>query len=92
MELRRLCAYNQTRECFLGLEVAVADLSSADLKLLLEKLALKSGEGLWMAPFRGIPEMETHTHSPPFASALQVRGRRAFWRCPLTRSICRRRK
>jgi hypothetical protein len=61
MELRRLCAYNQTRECFLGLEVAVADLSSADLKLLLEKLALKSGEGLWMAPFRGIPEMETHT-------------------------------
>jgi len=60
MELRRLCAYNQTRECFLGLEVAVADLSSADLKQLLEKLALKSGEGLWVTPFRGIPETETH--------------------------------
>ncbi|MGA7830113.1 MAG: PilZ domain-containing protein [Terracidiphilus sp.] len=56
MELRRLCAYNQTRECFLGLEVAAADLSSADLKSLLGKLALKSGEGLWMEPFRGIPE------------------------------------
>jgi hypothetical protein len=56
MELQRLCAYNQTRECFLGLEVAPADLSLAELKALLGKLALKSGEGLWMAPFRGIPD------------------------------------
>jgi hypothetical protein len=56
MELQRLCAYNQTRECFLGLEVASADLSLAELKTLLGKLALKSGEGLWMEPFRGIPD------------------------------------
>jgi hypothetical protein len=56
MESRRLCAYNQTRECFLGLEVEAADLSFAGLKDLLGKLALKSGEGLWMLPFRGIPE------------------------------------
>jgi len=56
MELQRLCAYNQTRECFLGLEVAPADLSLAELKALLGKLALKSGEGLWMEPFRGIPD------------------------------------
>ena len=56
MELQRLCAYNQTRECFLGLEVAPADLSLAELKTLLGKLALKSGEGLWMVPFRGIPD------------------------------------
>ncbi|MGD0800548.1 MAG: PilZ domain-containing protein [Terracidiphilus sp.] len=56
MELQRLCAYNQTRECFLGLEVAVADLSFAALKDLLGKMVLKSGEGLWMEPFRGIPE------------------------------------
>ena len=56
MELQRLCAYNQTRECFLGLEVAAADLSFAALKDLLGKLALKSGEGLWMSPFRGIPD------------------------------------
>jgi hypothetical protein len=35
MELQRLCAYNQTRECFLGLEVAAADLSYAGLKELL---------------------------------------------------------
>jgi len=58
MELRRLCAYNQTRECFLGLEVASANLASAELKSLFRKLALKSGEGLWMAPFRGIPETD----------------------------------
>jgi len=58
MELRKLCAYNQTRECFLGLEVGVTDLASADLKVLFKKLSLKSGEGLWMAPFRGIPDTD----------------------------------
>ena len=58
MESRRLCAYNQTRECFLGLEVAAADLSYEELKTLLRKLALKSGEGLWMSPFRGLPETD----------------------------------
>ena len=56
MELRRLCAYNQTRECFLGLEVASVDLSFAALQDALGKLSFKSGEGLWMSPFRGIPE------------------------------------
>jgi hypothetical protein len=62
METHRLCAYNQTRECFLGLEVASVDISFAELKTLLGKLALKSGEGLWMTPFRGIPE--TNMRSP----------------------------
>jgi hypothetical protein len=56
MELQRLCAYNQTRECFLGLEVAAADLSYAALQDMLGKLSFRSGEGLWMSPFRGIPE------------------------------------
>ncbi|MGA9072347.1 MAG: DUF192 domain-containing protein, partial [Terracidiphilus sp.] len=56
MELQRLCAYNQTRECFLGLEVAAADVSFAALKDLLGRLTLKSGEGLWISPFRGIPD------------------------------------
>jgi hypothetical protein len=56
MEAQRLCAYNQTRECFLGLEVAAADVSYAELRDLFGKLALKSGEGLWMSPFRGIPD------------------------------------
>jgi hypothetical protein len=61
MESRRLCAYNQTRECFLGLEVSAADLPCAELKSLLQKLALKSGEGLWMTPSRGIPDTDMHT-------------------------------
>jgi hypothetical protein len=58
MESRRLCAYNQTRECFLGLEVAAVDIASAELKTLIRKLALKSGEGLWMSPFRGLPDTD----------------------------------
>ena len=56
MESRKLCAYNQTRECFLGLEVDSADLSLAKLKDRISSLALKSGEGLWLSPFRGLPE------------------------------------
>jgi hypothetical protein len=56
MESRKLCAYNQTRECFLGLEVDAADLSLAKLKDRIASLALKSGEGLWLSPFRGLPE------------------------------------
>lgn len=56
MESRKLCAYNQTRECFLGLEVEKADLSLAKLKDRIASLALKSGEGLWLTPFRGLPE------------------------------------
>src|SRR5580658_4056856 len=56
MESRKLCAYNQTRECFLGLEVDGADLSLPKLKDRIASLALKSGEGLWLAPFRGLPE------------------------------------
>jgi len=56
MEIRKHCAYNRTRECFLGLEVAAADVPFASLKDMMATLALKSGEGLWMTPFRGIPE------------------------------------
>jgi uncharacterized membrane protein (UPF0127 family) len=58
MELRRQCAYNQTRECFLGLEVSVANVSTAVLKNMFRKLSLKSGEGLWIIPFRGMPDTD----------------------------------
>lgn len=56
MDLQKVCAYNQTRECFLGLEVNAADVAYASLKDILSTLALQSGEGLWMNPFRGIPD------------------------------------
>jgi hypothetical protein len=57
MESRKLCAYNQTRECFLGLEVSHADFTYADLKERVNALALKSGQGLWLNPFAGLPEV-----------------------------------
>jgi hypothetical protein len=55
METRTHCAYNQTRECFLGLEVTATEFSYASLEERLAERALKSGEGLWLAPFHGIP-------------------------------------
>jgi hypothetical protein len=56
MQSRKHCAYNQTRECFLGLEVTTADLSGVNFKERVASLAFKSGEGLWISPFSGIPE------------------------------------
>lgn len=55
MESRPHCAYNQTRECFLGLEVTAAEFSYADLEERLAERELRSGEGLWLNPFHGIP-------------------------------------
>jgi hypothetical protein len=55
MESRTHCAYNQTRECFLGLEVTAADLSYAGIVELMATMSLRSGEGLWIVPFRGVP-------------------------------------
>ena len=54
-ELRTHCAYNQTRECFLGLEVTATELSYAGLEERLAERELRSGEGLWLNPFHGIP-------------------------------------
>jgi hypothetical protein len=51
----RHCAYNETRECFLGLHILIADIEAVQLGLRLTNLSLKSGEGLWLKPFRGIP-------------------------------------
>jgi hypothetical protein len=57
MESQKLCAYNQTRECFLGLEVTLADFTYADVRERSNSLALKSGQGLWLNPFSGLPEV-----------------------------------
>src|SRR5580698_2150460 len=54
METQTYCAYNQTRECFLGLNVKVGDLPSTHVAELMLEKPLKSGEGVWMKPFRGI--------------------------------------
>jgi hypothetical protein len=55
MESQTYCAYNQTRECFLGLKVKAGDLSATHAAELMTGRPLKSGEGVWMKPFRGIP-------------------------------------
>lgn len=54
MEPGQNCAYNQTRECILGLQVVVGDFSLASLKDWMSTLTSKSGTGIWMTPFRGI--------------------------------------
>jgi hypothetical protein len=55
MELQMYCAYNQTRECFLGLEVTAGDFSYKALGMD-GALSLNPNEGLWLTPFRGIPD------------------------------------
>ena len=55
MELRMYCAYNQTRECFLGLEVTAGDFSYKALGME-GALSLNPNEGLWLTPFRGLPD------------------------------------
>jgi len=58
VDSRAHCAYNQTRECFLGLEVKAVDLPALRVGKLLQEKPLKSGDGVWMMPFRGIPAEE----------------------------------
>jgi len=55
MESQKLCAYNQTRECFLGLDVVAVDILYAELKESDCNARVQLRCGLWMAPFRGNP-------------------------------------
>jgi hypothetical protein len=50
----RYCVYNKTRESLLSLNVTSADTHLSRLKGLLGKLRLRSDEGLWVTPSRGI--------------------------------------
>jgi hypothetical protein len=54
MEPGQSCAYNQTRECFLGLHVVAGDFSLASFQEWMATLKPNSGAGMWMIPFRGI--------------------------------------
>jgi hypothetical protein len=57
-ESRNCCAYNETRKCILGVEIASGDFSSVTLAERLPLLTAKSGAGLWLNPFRGIPDID----------------------------------
>jgi uncharacterized protein len=48
------CVYNQTRECFLSLDVAAADTIFSRLRGFIGRLKLRSDEGIWVVPSRGI--------------------------------------
>jgi hypothetical protein len=54
MEPEKHCAYNETRERFLGSDVEAGDFSVTSLDARLPTLEPKSGAGLWLMPFRGI--------------------------------------
>lgn len=57
-EAKNRCAYNKTRGYILGVEIACGDFSAPILADRLPTLTPKSGAGLWMTPFRGIPATE----------------------------------
>ncbi|WP_084081005.1 DUF192 domain-containing protein [Edaphobacter aggregans] len=51
---RTYCVYNQTRECFLSLNVKAADTIFSRLRGLIGRLKLRPDEGLWVVPSRGV--------------------------------------
>lgn len=52
------CAYNQTRDCFLGIHVVAGDFTPASFRDWLTTLTPNSSCGVWMIPFRGIGTTE----------------------------------
>ncbi len=54
-EPKSRCAYNQTKEHVLSLKVTTGDFPAVSLSERLPALTPRSGAGLWMLPFRGIP-------------------------------------
>jgi PilZ domain len=55
MDPHKYCVYNQGRESFLSLGVMVVDSALKQMKALIEDVSVKSDNGLWLMPFRGIP-------------------------------------
>lgn len=49
-----LYAFNESRQSFISLGVTVADTPLARLRGLLGKMKLRSDEGIWVVPSRGI--------------------------------------
>jgi hypothetical protein len=58
VEPRNCCAYNETRKCILGVEIASGDFPAVTLAERLPRLTAKSGSGLWLNPFMGIPKID----------------------------------
>jgi len=54
MQRRTYCVYNQTRECFLSLNVKAADTIFSRLRGFIGRFKLRSDEGIWVVPSRGV--------------------------------------
>jgi hypothetical protein len=54
MERRTYCVYNETRECFLSLNVKAVNTTFPRLGRLTGRLKRKSDEGIWAMPPTGI--------------------------------------
>jgi hypothetical protein len=52
----KYCVYNKSRETLLSAEVAVIDTTTEPFRALIDDLAANAKTGLWLKPFRGIPE------------------------------------
>jgi PilZ domain-containing protein len=59
-DTRKQCAYNQTRERFLGLDIDAGDFAVASLDDRMPALTPKSGAGLWLVPFKGVSPTSVH--------------------------------
>ena len=49
-----LCVFNQTRQTFLSLDITVADNPWSRLRGLLGRRLLRTGDGVWVVPSRGV--------------------------------------
>ncbi len=56
MVTQKFRVYNPVRESFLSSEVTAVDTTTKHLKTLIEYLAVQAHAGLWLKPYRGIPE------------------------------------
>jgi hypothetical protein len=59
-ESLKYCAYNRTRERFLGVDIEAGDFTVASLEDQMPALAPRSGAGLWLVPFRGLSATSVH--------------------------------
>jgi uncharacterized protein len=54
MSTKALYVFNETRQCFLSLNVGLADTHLSRLRGLLGRMKLRRDDGLWVAPSQGI--------------------------------------
>ena len=59
MKQERYCIYNKTQQNFLSQGMTAVDTTTEPFKALISDLTNHAATGLWLRPFRGIPEART---------------------------------